>query len=221
MNVSQALLQRKSVRAYLDKTVEKEKIELILEHAKHAPSGVNMQPWDLCVVSGESKRAIETKLLEAFNGSHDEPMDYEYYPLTWNEPYKTRRRNTGLLMYKTLDIRREDTEKQHKQWEQNYRAFDAPVVMYFFIDESLEKGSYIDYGMFLQSIMLMAEELGLATCTQAALAQYPSIVKEALDVPKNKKLLCGIALGYEEKNALVNSYRTSRIELDEFVKFFY
>ncbi len=220
MNVSQALLQRKSVRAYLNQPVEEEKIKSILQHAKHAPSGVNMQPWDVCVVSGKTKTTIETKLLEAFNGSHDEPMDYQYYPLTWNEPYKTRRRNTGLLMYKTLDIRREDTEKQHTQWEQNYRAFGAPVVLYFFIDESLEKGSYLDYGMFLQSILLMAEELGLATCTQAALAQYPGIVKEALDVSNEKHLLCAIALGYEDKDALVNSYRTSRVELEEFVEFF-
>ncbi len=220
MKVSQALLERKSVRAYLKKPVEQEKIKSILQHAKHAPSGVNMQPWQVCVVSGKTKLNIETKLLEAFNNNHEEPMDYQYYPLTWNEPYKTRRRNTGLLMYKTLRLHRDEKERQHQQWAQNYTAFDAPVVMYFFIDESLEKGSYIDYGMFLQSLVLMATELGLSTCIQAALAQYPSLVKESLGISNDKHLLCGIALGYEDKEALINSYRTSRVKLEEFVEFF-
>jgi len=220
MKVSEALLERKSVRAYLKKAVEQEKINSILEHAKYAPSGVNMQPWQVCVVTGDTKIAIEIKLLNAFDNAHEEPMDYQYYPLIWNEPYKTRRRNTGLLMYKNLQIRREDKERQHKQWAQNYTAFDAPVVMYFFIDESLEKGSYIDYGMFLQSLVLMATELGLSTCIQAALAQYPSIVKESLNISDNKHLICGIALGYEDKDAVINSYRTSRVELNEFVEFF-
>ncbi|MEA3523306.1 MAG: nitroreductase [Campylobacterota bacterium] len=220
MKVSQALLERKSVRAYLKKPVEQEKINSILEHAKHAPSGVNMQPWQVCVVSAKVKLSIETKLLDAFDTEYEEPMDYQYYPLTWKEPYKSRRRNTGLLMYKTLRIHREEKERQHKQWAQNYTAFDAPVVLYFFIDESLEKGSYLDYGMFLQSIVLMATELGLSTCIQAALAQYPSIVKESLGISDDKHLLCGIALGYEDKEALINSYRTSRIELEEFVQFF-
>jgi nitroreductase len=220
MKVSQALLQRKSVRAYLDKEVEKEKIISILEHAKHAPSGVNMQPWQVCVLSGDKKKEIETKLLEAFNSDYEDSMDYQYYPLEWIEPYKTRRRNTGLLMYKTLRIRREDKKKQHEQWAKNYKAFGAPVVMYFFIDKVLQKGSYLDYGMFLHSILLMAEELGLATCTQAALAQYPSIVKKSLNISDEKHLLCGIALGYEDKDDIVNSYTTSRVELDEFVKFF-
>ena len=220
MRVSQALMERKSVRAYLDTEVEKEKIISILEHAKHAPSGVNMQPWEVCVVSGKRKKDIEVQLLDAFEHESKESMDYQYYPLEWKEPFKTRRRNTGLLMYKTLNIRRKDREKQHKQWAKNYTAFDAPVVMYFFIDKVLQKGSYLDYGMFLQSVLLMAEELGLATCTQAALAQYPSIVKKALGISDKKHLLCGIALGYEDRDNIINSYRTSRIQLEEFVQFF-
>lgn len=219
MKVSEALLKRKSVRAFLDKSVEKEKIEFILEHSKYAPSGVNTQPWEVYVVSGESKKTLDKKMVDAFYENQDEVIDYQYYPLVWKEPYKSRRKETGLLMYKTLNITRDDKEKQLQQWAKNFEAFGSPTVLYFFMDKDMEKGSYLDYGMFLQSIALTACELGLSTCIQAALAQYSNIVKEHLDVEKEKVLLCGIALGYEDKEDAVNSYRTPRINLDEFVKF--
>ncbi|MEA2027465.1 MAG: nitroreductase [Campylobacterota bacterium] len=220
MSIIKLLKQRKSVRAYLDKKVEKEKIIQILEASKHAPSGVNMQPFDLHVVSGAKKHEIETKMIEAFNANQKEKMDYQYYPLQWKEPYRSRRKDTGLLMYQTLGINKEDKTKQIEQWKQNYKAFGAPTVLYFFMDESLEAGSYLDYGMFLQSIMLVATQLGLGSCPMASLAEFPSIVKEALGVEKQKVLLCGIALGYEDKTALINSYRTPRVELEEFVSFY-
>lgn len=219
MDVLEALNSRKSVRAYLDKEVEKQKIELILNSAKQAPSGVNTQPWNVYVVKGKKKKNIEDKMIELFEKSTTEDMDYQYYPLTWEDPYKTRRKETGLLMYKTLGITREDKQRQKEQWMANYRAFDAPVVLYFTMDNFLEKGSYLDYGMFLQSVMLSATSLGLSTCIQAALAQFPQVVKDELNIPKDKILLCGIALGYEDATALVNSYRTGRVELDEFVTF--
>jgi nitroreductase len=220
MNVSEALKERKSTRAFLPKAVPQEVIKEILEDAKHAPSGVNMQPWHVCIVSGEKKRTLEQKVIEAFESGHKKVMDYAYYPSMWEEPYKSRRKETGLLMYSTLSISKEDKVRQMEQWKLNYRAFDAPVVLYFFIDASLEKGSYLDYGMFLQSIMLSCVGKGLATCPQAALAEFPSIVKEELDIEANKLLLCGIALGYEDKEALINSYRTPRIAVSEFATFY-
>jgi len=220
MELQNIIKNRKSVRAFLDKSVEQEKIEQLLNIAKHAPSGVNMQPWQVAVVSGEKKKTIENKLQNAFSNNEAERMQYNYYPTQWQEPYKTRRKETGLLMYKTLNISREDKEKQSLQWKANYRAFDAPVVLYFFIDKDLEKGSYLDYGMFLQNVMLCAVELGLATCTQAALAQYPDIVKSELEIQEDKILLCGMALGYEDSTNIINSYRTPRIKLEEFVKFY-
>lgn len=220
MSVISVLKQRKSVRAFLNKDVEQEKIELILESAKLAPSGVNMQPFDVCVVSGQKKIDIDNKMLNAFDNNEKEKMDYQYYPLTWMEPYKSRRKDMGLLMYSTLDIGKEDKNKQIKQWRENYRAFGAPTVLYFFIDPVLEKGSYLDYGMFLQSIMLVATELGLESCPMASLAEFPTIVKEELNVDKEKVLLCGIALGYEDITAKVNHFKTNRIKLEEFVKFY-
>ena len=219
MNTIETIKQRKSVRAFLKQDVEIEKIETILKTARYTPSGVNMQPWQVAVVSGDKKKSIEMKMIEAFRNGEAEHMQYHYYPQKWEDPYKTRRKETGLLMYSTLNIKKEDKKKQFNQWLKNYSAFDAPVVLYFFIDDFLEKGSYLDYGMFLQSVMLVAFELGLGTCTQAALAQYPDIVKKELQIPENKILLCGMALGYEDTNDIINSYRTPRIALEDFVTF--
>jgi nitroreductase len=147
-------------------------------------------------------------------------MDYEYYPTQWDGRYKERRKACGLLMYSTLDIKREDKQRQLDQWAANYRAFDAPVMLLFFIDSVLEKGSYIDYGMFLQSIMLAAVAEGLATCPQAALGEYPDIVRDELGYSDDVALVCGMALGYEDESNIINSYRTSRESLDEIVKYF-
>ncbi len=219
MTVSDALKMRKSTRAFLQQEVSQTLIEAILNDAKHAPSGVNMQPWRVCVVSGDQKRTLETKVIAAFERGAKEVMDYAYYPSSWEEPYKSRRKETGLLMYSTLGIAKEDKQKQIEQWKLNYCAFDAPVVFYFFIDSRLEKGSYLDYGMFLQSIMLSATEKGLATCPQAALAEFPRIVKQELGIPETMLLLGGMALGYEDTTALINSYKTPRISLEEFVTF--
>lgn len=219
MEVYEALQNRKSVRAFLDKRVEREKIKTILQYARFAPSGTNMQPWKVCVVSGERKRVLEERLVRAFREEKKEEMDYQYYPKNFIEPFKTRRRETGLLMYSTLGIQREEKKRMKEQWEQNYRSFNAPTVLYFFIDKNLETGSFLDYGMFLQSIVLLATEMGLGSCIQAVLAQYPSIVRSELNISSDYKVVCGIALGYEEKEALINSYRTPRISLEEFVDF--
>lgn len=220
MNTLEALLERKSVRAFTDRPVDTETITTILEHARHAPSGVNTQPWHVCVVRGEKKRQLETQMIEAFENGEPSRMDYHYYPLAWDEPYKSRRKATGLAMYGALGIAKSDKARRDEQWKANYSAFGAPVALYFFIDTSLEKGSYLDYGMFLQSVMLAATALGLGTCAQGALAEYPDIVREVLGVGDEKILLCGMALGYEDTDAPVNGYRTERIDPETFVTYF-
>ena len=220
MKVTEALTSRKSTRAFLDKEVSKELINQILQVAKTAPSGTNTQPWQVAVVSGNTKNKLCSAMENAFLNKQKAKMDYQYYPKEFVNQYKARRKECGLLMYSTLKITREDKQLQLQQWAANYRAFDAPVMLLFFIDNILEKGSYLDYGMFIQSVMLAATELGLATCPQAALAEYPEITREILGFNSEKLLLCGLALGYEDKTAAINSYRTSRIELSEFVRYF-
>ncbi|MEA1989329.1 MAG: nitroreductase [Pseudomonadota bacterium] len=220
MNVTEAILQRQSTRAFKNQNVDKKTIQNIINMAKRAPSGVNMQPWQVAVVQGKTKTELANKMITAFRTKKTEKMDYNYYPLEWNSPFKERRIETGQQLYQALDIKREDKEKRLAQWEANYRAFDAPVMLLFFIDNSLETGSYMDYGMFLQNIMLLAEEQGLATCPQGALGEFPSIIKSELGITENKILLGGMALGYADKNHLVNQYRTSRVELEEFCSFY-
>jgi nitroreductase len=220
MLVKEALMKRKSTRAFLDIAVEQEKIERILDTARHAPSGANTQPWQVAVVSGNRKRQLQQQLETAFRSGAQSELDYQYYPTVWKEPYKSRRRATGLQLYSAVDIGREDKQKRLDQWAANYRAFNAPVMLFFFMDAGMQTGSFIDYGMFLQSIMLTAVEEGLATCPQAALAEYPAIVKEFLGYPADCILICGMALGYEDTKAKVNNYRTPREAVETFTRFF-
>jgi len=220
MKVSEALQQRKSVRAYLDKPVEDVKIKAIFEAARHAPSGVNTQPWQVAVVTGEAKKKLQEKIEATFRSGDKGNSEYAYYPEEWGEPFTSRRKECGLLMYKTLKIERTDRERQTDQWAANYRAFDAPVMLLFFMDKRMKEGSFMDYGIFLQSVMLSAVEQGLATCPQASLADYPDIIKAELGYSDDNILLCGMALGYEDKDALVNSYRTSRLDAEKFMQFF-
>jgi nitroreductase len=221
MQLQDALLQRKSVRAYHDKEVPKALIERILNLAKHAPSGVNTQPWKVAVVSGKKKKTLQDQLLKAFYDKKPTDMDYQYYPLEWKAPYSTRRAACGLQLYKSLQISKEDKVRRMEQWAANFRAFDAPVMLFFYMDDILQTGSFLDYGMFLQSFMLAATAEGLATCAQGALAQQSSIVKEMLDIPENTILVCGMALGYEDRSAPINHYRTPRVDLESFVSFYH
>ena len=220
MNVSEALITRKSTRAFLPKQVDKSIIDRILSAARHAPSGTNTQPWQVAVVTGDKKQQLCQELETAFRNQVERQMDYHYYPEEWVDPYKSRRKACGLQMYSTLSITREDKQRQLDQWAANYRAFDAPVMLLFFMDRIMETGSFLDYGLFLQSVMLMAVEEGLATCPQAALGEFPAIVKTSLGYPDDSILLCGMALGYEDKEALVNSYRTPREDVETFTRYF-
>ena len=220
MNVRDALRQRKSVRAFLDRPVDRATIARLLDAARHAPSGANTQPWQVAVVSGRMKRAIQQKMEEAFRAGRRGQPDYPYYPEQWFSPYRERRIACGMQLYDALGIAREDKARRLEQWAANYRAFDAPVALFFFMDKGLATGSFMDFGMFLQSLMLAAVEEGLATCPQAALGEYPDIVKAELGYPQDAVLVCGMALGYENADAPVNSYRTPREDVHTFTRFF-
>lgn len=220
MNVKDALIQRKSTRAFLTRPVAIETINNLLDLARHAPSGANTQPWQVAVVAGEKKAQLQQQIENAFRSGIKPGMDYQYYPVQWDDPYKSRRVACGLQLYKALSITKEDKQRRNDQWAANYRAFDAPAVLFFFMDPAMETGSFLDYGMFLQSFMLAAVEQGLATCPQAALGEYPQIVKRELGYPDDSILLCGMAIGYEDTGALVNSYRTPREDVESFTKVF-
>ena len=215
MNIEQAILQRQSIRAYEDRAVDKEIIRSILDAARWTPSGVNTQPWQIEVVSGASKQTLSEAILAARETSGANP-DYDYYPAEWREPYKGRRKACGLALYGALEIGREDKQKAIEAANNNFRFFDAPVGMFFFMDKELGQGSWLDMGMMLQSIMLLAKQYGLDTCPQASLAENPDVVRQQLGVSDDKLLVCGLSMGYAQQDAAVNQYRTERLAVDEF-----
>lgn len=220
MNVSEALVKRKSTRYFLDKPVELSLIKEVLDKARHSPSGSNIQPWQVAVVTGKKKQSLDAKLVNVFRSGTEAQMEYQYYPEKWFAPYRARKFTCGFKLYDALDIARNDVDRRTEQWERNYTAFGAPVVLFFFIDRRLDTGSYMDYGMFLQSVMLMAMELGLSTCPQAALAEHPDIIREELNYPDEALLLCGMAMGYEDDQKPINQFRTDREETESFSQFF-
>ena len=220
VTVDEAIRQRHSTRAYLDKPVDRQVIEQILATARWAPSGVNTQPWQVCVVEGETKQQLGDAIITARDSGQKENPDYQYYPREWHSPYRERRKSCGLALYQSLEIGREDREKQKQAWYRNYRFFDAPVGLLFLIEEQLEKGSWLDMGMFIQNVMLAAKGHGLDTCPQASLAEFPDIVREHLDLPAELQVVCGMAVGFADPDHPVNQYRLDRLEVDEFTRWY-
>ena len=216
MDVLDAMRGRKSTRAYLDQAVTRATIESILEAARWAPSGVNAQPWQVAVVRGAVKERISTALLAARQHNEPERPDYAYYPKEWVEPYKSRRKATGLALYQALNIGKDDAFARLKAWNGNYHFFGAPAGLFFFVDKALSQGAWVDMGMFIENVMLAARGHGLDTCPQASLAEYPDIVRGILAIPATRALVCGMALGYADADAPVNSYRTEREPVSAF-----
>lgn len=219
MDVLDAIENRRCIRAFLKNPVSTDLIHAILETARFAPSGVNSQPWEVVVVSGEYQQKIGEAIIRARENQIPENPDYHYYPSEWHEPYKSRRKTCGLLLYSSINIHITETEKRKIAWYRNYRFFDAPVGLLFFVDQRLEKGSWVDMGMFIQNIMLSARGYGLETCPQAAFAEYPDLVREIVNVKKTKALICGMALGYADYEAPINQYRTPREPVGSFTQF--
>jgi nitroreductase len=168
---------------------------------------------------GEKKKALQDQIEAAYRSGVKGGMDYSYYPDQWIDPFLARRRVCGLQLYSALKIGKEDKERRAEQWVANYRSFDAPVMLLFFINRIMDTGSYLDYGMFLQSVMLMAVEQGLATCPQAALGEYPDIVRNFMGYDHDQIVVCGMAMGYEDTSAAINSYRTEREPVSQFTEF--
>lgn len=220
LDVLRAIKQRASTRAFLDKPVERRIVHAILDAARWAPSGVNTQPWEVAAVTGDTKRRIGEAILTAREAGVEPDPDYQYYPLEWREPYKNRRLRCGLAMYEALDIAREEKDKRLKAWNRNYRFFDAPVGLLFFIDKSLQQGSWLDLGMFIENVMLAALGHDLATCPQASLAEYPNLIREILGVADDRALVCGVALGHPDPDAPVNRFRTEREAVEHFTRWY-
>ncbi len=221
MHVHDALRARGSTRAFLTTPVDACTIRRILDVARYAPSGSNIQPWRVHVVAGTARDALCAAVLSAAagGGRNAFPWPYNYYPVQWREPYLARRRACGWGLYGTLGIERGDRAAIAAQELRNYELFGAPVGLFLFVDADLEIGSWLDCGMFLQSVMLAAQAEGLATCPQAAWAPFHAIVRAHVGAPENQMLICGLALGRADADAVVNRFRPDREPVDAFAKF--
>lgn len=218
-NVLKAITSRRSIRAFLPDAIPTELLQTLLRAASRAPSGSNIQPWKVHVVAGQSRNDLSAALLDAFYAKTPDQCEFQYYPQEWREPYLARRRENGWSLYNTLGIQKGDKEAMQRQHARNFEFFDAPVVLFITLDKDMEQGSWLDTGMFIQNIMIAARALGLHTCPQVALVNYPDIVKQHLAIATDQILVCGISLGYEDTSNPVNTLQTSRVPLEEFVTF--
>jgi nitroreductase len=220
--VDAAIITRRSLRAFLPTPIPRETIEEILAVASRAPSGTNTQPWRVYVLTGDAKTELSRKICAAY----DDPVErakhveeYAYYPTEWKSPFIDRRRKVGWDLYGLLGIAKTDKARMHAQHSRNYEFFGAPVGIIFTIDRMMQQGSWLDYGMFLQSVMVAARGRGLDTCPQAAFMQFHRIISEHLNAPENEQVVCGMSLGYADPSAIENTLVTEREAVAAFAHF--
>ena len=218
-----ALTSRRSVRAFLPTPIPRETVETLLRVASRSASGTNIQPWRVHVLTGEAKERLSARIVEAFDDpevAKTHTSEFPIYPSEWISPFIDRRRKVGWDLYGLLGITKGDFERTHLQHARNYRFFDAPVGLIFTIHRTLGYAQWLDYGMFLGNLMTAARAAGLHTCPQVAFTQFHRVITEVLSLPPEEKLLCGMALGFEDTNAVENSLRTERAPVQEWATFY-
>ena len=216
MNVVDAVNARLSVRQFLPTAVSDDQLRSLLSDASRSPSGGNVQPWRIYVVNGESL----TRMREFLTTQPPlETPEYDVYPKSITEPYRTNRFTIGEQMYATLGIAREDKPGRLRQFAHNNDFFSAPAAMFCFIDRQMGPPQWSDLGMFLQTFMLLAVENGLATCAQEYWSVRHKAVSTFVGAPENEMLFCGMAIGYADTSAPINSLRSERMPVDEWARF--
>ena len=218
--VDHAIASRRSVRAFLDTPVPRETVEDILSVARHAPSGTNMQPWRAYVASGDTLgRLTQATVKAAMDPAFEREKRWSYYPDAFPEPFLSRRRAVGFGLYGLLGIEKGDKPAMARQMLRNFLFFDAPVGMMFTVDQRLEIGSWLDYGMFLQNIMVAARARGLDTCPQAAWPPFAPVIREVLSIPEDETIVCGMALGWKDGSKIENTLVPDREPVEAFTTF--
>jgi nitroreductase len=220
--VDAAITSRKSTRAFLPTPVPRETIEDILRIASRAPSGTNTQPWNVWVLTGAAKQTLSDKILAAYDDPEEAAThreEYAYYPTEWRSPFIDRRRKIGWDLYGLLNIGKTDKARMHDQHGRNYTFFDAPVGLMFTIERVMQQGSWLDFGMFLQNVMVAARARGLDTCPQAAFTQFHRIIMEHIGAPASQMLVCGMSLGFADPAAPENTLVTAREPVSGFARF--
>ena len=220
-DVFEAARTRRSIRAFKADAIPAETLREIVALGRHAPSGSNIQPWRVHVLTGATLNRVGGAIQQAFlNDEKDHKRDYNYYTEPIEEPYLARRRACGWGLYSTLGIGRGDHEKSKAYRASNYIFFGAPAGLVLTIDRTLEVGSWFDYGLFAQTLMLAARARGLHTCAEASIASYPDIVRRELGITRDWTIMCGIAMGYAQDDAVVNTFQPERIALEDYATFY-
>jgi nitroreductase len=221
MKVAEAVAARFSARAFRDRPVPTEQIRRILDRARQAPSGGNLQPWHVYVVAGRQLQTLIARVHEsAATHPRGEPREYEVYPPDLQEPYRSRRFKCGEDLYAALGIPREDKPGRLRQFAKNLQAFGAPMVLYFSIDRGMGRNQWAHLGMFMQSVMLLALEEGLHTCPQEAWSAFHRTIADFIGMRENELFYCGMAIGYANLDDPVNQWRTERAPLQDIARFF-
>jgi len=217
--VLDAITSRRSVRAFRPDPVAPDVLDTILASAARAPSGTNLQPWQVIVLQGQALQALGDELAEAFMAGDRGARENEYYPLEWREPYIGRRRKVGWALYDSLGITKGDGAAMQRQHARNFRFFDAPVGLLFTMDRDMQIGSWLDLGMYMQNVMTAARAFGLDTCAQAAFADHHARIQRRLAIAPERQIICGMALGFARTDAPENGFATEREPLSSFARF--
>ncbi len=224
--VDQAITSRHSVRAFKNTPLDTQTIKDILNIACRAPSGNNIQPWKVYVVTGQKREALIQKVCAAQKEIFSNPENadlyqetFKYYPIKWTSPFIERRRENGWSLYGLLGIQKGEQNKMQQQLLRNYQLFDAPVGLFFTANTILETGSKMDIAMMIQNVMIAAKARGIDSCPQAAWNPFHQVVADVLGIPEDEELVCAIALGYADPDQVVNQLHTPRVAVDEFAIF--
>jgi nitroreductase len=219
-SVAETVLGRRSTRAFLPRPVERGLVEELLDQAARAPSGGNLQPWFVDAVAGAPLATLKAEALAGFAvAAARAEMELVVYPSPLPEPYRSRRHLSGEALYGAIGIAREDRPARLAQFARNFEAFGAPVVLFFSLERIFDRPQWAHLGMFMQNLMLLAEERGLATCPQEAWAAVHEVVARHLALPVERILYCGMALGYADEEAPINGLRTERSPPEDFATF--
>ena len=217
--VDYAITTRRSIRGFLPTPVDHAAITRLLATASRAPSGSNVQPWRVHVLTGAALERVRAALEAVFHSGEPEVREYQYYPVKWREPYLQRRRSVGWALYSLAGVPRGDHAAGERQRARNFAFFGAPAALIFTIDKDLEQGSWLDYGMFLQNVMVAARGAGLDTCAQAAIASYPGVLRRELGLRDDETIVCGMALGVADPAEPTNALVAEREPVEGFATF--
>ena len=219
ISVTDAIKSRRSIRAFLDKPVEKSLMEEILQQAARAPSGGNLQPWRVYAISGEVRDQLVNTVSEkqATNPVGD-GSEYNIYPPDLGDPYRSRRRDVGNQLYQLIGIPREDKAAKFAQLAKNFQFFGAPVGLIFTFDKQMGLGQHVDLGLYMQNVLLLCKEKGLDTCAQEAWAVWHQTIRDVVGIPQNELVFCGVAVGYADPDEKINELVSERASLEEFAQ---